>query len=168
MESLFLPRTNSNRTMNLIMYFKCIGLAPCLPRLCWVLHRHNRQIRKKGSYGHRIRFFFPLDGINKYNPFTWLTIGNTVMALTWFSKVSFRRWKSVNDVEVTQYMPKFGFNWPEEPINVMVRKDGSIPYMRDGQEAFTRSSRSGSSSIAKPPTLTTHIDAQYSSQYPAH
>ncbi len=59
MESLFLPRTNSNRTMNLIMYFKCIGLAPCLPHLCWVLYRHNRQIRKKkGPMGIGFDFSF--------------------------------------------------------------------------------------------------------------
>mmetsp|Transcript_874 Transcript_874/g.2017 ORF Transcript_874/g.2017 Transcript_874/m.2017 type:complete len:724 (-) Transcript_874:344-2515(-) len=110
-----------------------------------------------GCYGHRIRFFFPLDGINKYNPFTWFTIGHTVFALTYFSKKSFRRWKSIHEVEATQFspIPNIGLKWPEGPNSILQRSDGSIPYMKDEEEVLS-STRRGSSSLARPAALLSH------------
>ena len=43
--------------------------------------------------GHRVRFYFPLDGPNRYNPCTWITIGFAVTALNYFAGVSFKEFK---------------------------------------------------------------------------
>lgn len=40
--------------------------------------------------GHTVLFFFPLNGLNKYNPFTWATIIYITMAITLWGKWSFR------------------------------------------------------------------------------
>lgn len=93
---------------------------------------------KKGCFAHRVRFFFPLDGPNMYNPFTWGTISFTVVAMTWFSKCSFKRFKEVCNVETisdsvgldrTKKCPSL--KWPEEPNNMdEKRDDGSIPFKK--------------------------------------
>mmetsp|Transcript_20780 Transcript_20780/g.51532 ORF Transcript_20780/g.51532 Transcript_20780/m.51532 type:complete len:357 (-) Transcript_20780:288-1358(-) len=81
----------------------------------------NETTGKKGCYAHRIRFFFPLDGPNMYNPFTWVTIGFTVTAMTFFSKFSFRKWKRQNNViSVKMKTPKVKIE----------RTDGSFTFLK--------------------------------------
>lgn len=98
------------------------------------LDKTNYYTLKKGCYAHRIRFFFPLDGPNRYNPFTLFTIGVTVVAMTYFSKCSFKEWKRKNNVFAISK------NFPEpEPSakNEVPRKDGSIKFFKES-EAWLR------------------------------
>lgn len=61
--------------------------------------------RKGNCYGHRVRFFFPLDGPNKYNPFTWITVAFVGLALFWFSNCAFKDFKIEHDVDVNNPTP---------------------------------------------------------------
>jgi len=45
-------------------------------------------------YEHSVRFYFPLDGPNKYNPFAWLTIAFIFAAIFWSSTYSYTELKS--------------------------------------------------------------------------
>jgi len=75
----------------------------------------------EGTYGHRIRFFFPLDGPNMYNPFTLLTMGFIMTGMNWFSKVSFKKFKCEKGVFTTST------TFPDEPEGKK-REDGSFEY----------------------------------------
>lgn len=75
----------------------------------------------RGTYGHRVRFYFPLDGPNFYNPFTWGTIAFTAVAMTWFSKRSFKEFKEKYDVKTKSAY------FPAEPEGKK-RNDESVQY----------------------------------------
>jgi len=82
---------------------------------------------KVSCHGHRVRFFFPLDGPNMYNPFTWATMAFIMSGMTWFSKVSFKDFKrdrkDPSKVRVTATSKSF----PAEPEGEK-NQDGSIQF----------------------------------------
>jgi hypothetical protein len=89
----------------------------------------NEDTGKMGCYAHRIRFFFPLYGPNFINPFTWFTIGFTVIAMTYFSKCSFKKWKKENKV--------ITFRAKHPPVEIGgKREDGSIPFVKKSESAL--------------------------------
>ncbi len=74
------------------------------------------------TYGHRVRFYFPLDGPNFYNPFTWITIAFVGLAMDWFSDRSFKDFKE--DRHVVTKKPKI---FPSEPEGEK-RDDESVEF----------------------------------------
>ena len=76
-----------------------------------------------GTYGHRVRFYFPLDGPNFYNPFTWITIAFIGVAMGWFSYLSFEDFKTDHCVKTESK------RFPSEPEGEK-RDDESIEFLK--------------------------------------
>ena len=88
----------------------------------WLMAKVFVEFPEKPNDEHRIRFYFPLDGVNKFNPFAWITMVYVVSALTWYGKYSFKPFKKEHGL-VTE-----SAYFPNELDPTKLRKDGSLPY----------------------------------------
>ena len=88
----------------------------------WLMAKVFVEFPEKPNHEHRIRFYFPLNGLNKFNPFAWLTMAYVVTALTWYGKYSFEPFKEAHGL-VTESV-----YFPPELEAEKLRKDGSLPY----------------------------------------
>ena len=65
----------------------------------------------QGTFGHRLRFFYPLDGPNMYNPFAFHIEGFVVSGMGYFSNVSFNKRE-----EICELLTTISETFPDEPV----------------------------------------------------
>jgi len=68
----------------------------------WVITKVFAEFPKPPVTGHRIRFYFAIDGINQYNPFAWMNVMFCFTGIIWMGKYGVPKFKAIYPVETEQ------------------------------------------------------------------